>query len=284
VAGSAQASVLASVYEAHCQELVEVSLVGPAAKTAELAAQAQINLDALRLIDAPDNDAIVATACAELRDGRADLLKKGTVPTDELMRSVLDRKWALRTDRILSHVAVFECPGQRRLMLLTDAGVNIAPDLARKIEIIKNSLEVAAVLGIDKPKVAILAATEKSQNTSDPAVRDANLIAGMNRAGRFGDSIISGPLSLDLAVSPESAQRKGKADPVAGRADILIAHDINVGNALFKALQTWVGATIASVVVGAKVPLIVPSRADTADSKLASIALAVLLLNRGQRS
>jgi len=284
VAGSTESAVLDAAWQALQQGLVDVTLVGPAGATAELAEEQGINLDQMRLINTSENAEIIAAAFGQVRDGQADLVMKGAVPTDELMRiGALDRRFGLRTDRILSHVAVFEAPRQNRLMILTDAGMNISPGIERKIGIIRNAVRVAEGLGMQMPKVAMLAAAEKSENTTTPAVRDANLIVGMNRAGNIANCIISGPLSLDLAVSPQAAQQKGKSDPVMGMADILVAHDINVGNALFKALQTWVGATIASVVMGTRVPVVVPSRADSRISKLASIALAVMLWYRGNQ-
>jgi phosphate butyryltransferase len=235
-------------------------------------------------IDCPDDSEAVAKAVDLYRQGDVQLIMKGLVSTSTLLKAVLAKDAGLvAPGGILSLVSVFDAPqhpetsGEPRLMLLTDAGVNIRPNLQRKVDILKNAIAVARALKIERPRAAILAATEKVNFPAMPATLDADLLAKMGAEGVFGDARVAGPLALDLAVSPVSARLKRIDNPVAGHADILLTPDIESGNILHKSISTLLNVPIASVVVGSKVPVVVPSRGDTEGSKFASIALAVYL-------
>lgn len=242
------------------------------------------NFADFEFVDCPDDNEAVAKAVDFYREGRVQLIMKGLVSTATLLKAVLAKDAGLVTPGgILSLVSAFDAPNQQersgepRLMLLTDAGVNIRPNLQRKMDILKNALDVARALGIKRPRVAVLAATEKVNFPAMPATLDADLLSKMAADGTFGDALVAGPLALDLAVSPVSAKLKGIDNPVAGHADILLAPDIESGNILHKALSTLLNIPLASVVVGSKVPVVVPSRGDSERSKFVSIALAVYL-------
>lgn len=251
------------------------------------------NFADFEFIDCPDDNEAVARAVDLYRQGQVQLIMKGLVSTATLLKAVLAKDAGLvAPGGILSLVTAFDAPqhpetsGEPRLMLLTDAGVNIRPNLQRKMDILKNALEVARALGIVRPRVAVLAATEKVNFPAMPATLDADLLAKMADDGVFGDALVAGPLALDLAVSPVSARLKRIDNPVAGHADILLTPDIESGNILHKALSTLLHIPLASVVVGSKVPVVVPSRGDSEQSKFASIALAVFLAqhNEGLRN
>jgi len=242
------------------------------------------NFADFEFIDCPDDNEAVAKAVDLYRQGSVQLIMKGLVSTSTLLKAVLAKDAGLVTPGgILSLVSAFDAPqhpetsGEPRLMLLTDAGVNIRPNLQRKMDILKNAIAVARALGIERPRAAVLAATEKVNFPAMPATLDADLLAKMADDGVFGDALVAGPLALDLAVSPVSAKLKRIDNPVAGHADILLTPDIESGNILHKALSTLLNIPLASVVVGSKVPVVVPSRGDSEQSKFVSIALAVFL-------
>jgi phosphate butyryltransferase len=199
------------------------------------------------------------------------------VPTATLLRAVLDRELGAAPKGILSHVTLFEEPGSGRLMLLTDPAVNIRPNLQRKVEIVRNAVAVARRLGMARPRVAMLAATEKVNFPAMPATLDADLLAKMGAQGEFGDARVAGPMALDVALSAQAAAFKGVDNDVAGHADILVAPDIESGNVLYKSLSTLLGLDMAGVVVGSRVPVVVPSRGDSPRTKLLSLALAAFL-------
>ncbi len=218
-------------------------------------------------------------AVSILSKGKADVLMKGNISTSSLLKSVLDKDSGLRTDKLLSHVAVFEIPTFKRLIILTDGGMNIAPTLKEKVEIINNALEVARVLEIETPKVAILAAVETvSENM--PATMEAAILTQMNKRGQIKDCLIDGPLALDGAISREAALHKGITSMVAGEADILLVPDIEAGNILGKSFSYLAQSVMAGIVLGATKPIILPSRSDPVSGKLASIALALLLSSK----
>jgi phosphate butyryltransferase len=216
-----------------------------------------------------------AEAVAAVRRGEAQLLMKGLLQTATMMKAVLNREEGLRTGRALSHACAFEIPGWHKLIFITDAALNVAPDLARKADIIRNQVLMAQALGIRRPKVACLAAVE-TVNPDMPATVDARALQEMAERGELGDCDVQGPLALDLAVSKESGQTKGVTGPVIGDADILLVPDIEAGNMLYKGLVYFAKARPAGLIMGAKCPVVLLSRADSADSKLLAIALAVL--------
>jgi len=223
-----------------------------------------------------DDDAeAAAEAVAAVRSGEAQLLMKGLLQTPTIMKAVLNRDTGLRTGRALSHACAFEIPGWHKLVFITDIALNVAPDVTRKADIIRNQVAMAHALGIKRPKVAALAAIE-NVNPDMPATLDARALQEMAERGELGDCDVQGPLALDLAVSAESGKIKKVTGPVVGDADILLVPDIEAGNILFKGLVYFAKARPAGIIMGAKCPIVLLSRADSADSKLMSIALAVL--------
>lgn len=281
IARSAEAHVLRAGVDAFARGLAEPVLIGDQAETARVARENGLDIAPFRGIDVPDDRAAVDEAVRLFRAGEVRFIMKGLVPTALLLKAVLNRETGVpRSSRLLSLVTVFESPVDGRLMLATDAGVNISPTLQRKAEILRNALDAARALGMVRPRVAVLAATEKVNYPAMPATLDADILTRMGRRGEFGEADVQGPLSLDLAVSPEVAASKRVGGPVAGRADILLTPDIESGNILYKSLSTLCGCTMASVVVGSRVPVVVPSRGDSEASKFHSMALAALLAQR----
>ncbi|OGS27591.1 MAG: hypothetical protein A2297_03515 [Elusimicrobia bacterium RIFOXYB2_FULL_48_7] len=252
-------------------------LIGPETDIRKIAADDGVGLGPFEVINEPDPLAAIEKSIKLLVDKKCDILMKGKVTTGDLMKKVLDKQYGFRTERAMSHIGVFTSPGENRIMLLTDAGINIAPGLSRKRDIILNAVDVAQCLGIERPKVAVLSFIETNDSTAQSVV-DAIMLVNMNQNGEIPGCVVEGPYALDNAISPESARIKKLKGEVAGRADILVAHDINVGNALYKALGIWSKAVLAAVVAGSKIPIVVPSRADSKETKLHSIALASLLV------
>lgn len=289
IAPCAERFVLGAALHAAQSGLVEPLFIGDRARAAEIAhTLGCAGFADFEFIDCADDAQAAGLAVECFRAGRAQLIMKGLVPTATLLKAVLTREAGLMPPGgILSLVTAFDAPrpprldgepeAQPRLMLLTDAGVNIRPNLQRKADIIKNALAAARALGIERPRVAVLAATEKVNFPAMPATLDADLLAKMAADGVFGDARVAGPLALDLAVSPPTARLKGVDNPVAGRADILVAPDIESGNILYKAVNSFLGAAMASVAVGCKAPVVLPSRGDSERSKFVSIAFAALL-------
>lgn len=268
-------TVLEGARAAMDRGLVLPILIGDVPKIQRLAMASGISLDGMELSHEPDTLQACQSAVALCRSGKAGAMMKGAVPTAVVLQQVLERTNGLGRLKTLSHVAVFQPRGSRRLMLLTDAGVNIVPDVDCKLAIARNSIGLAHVLGIRKPRVALLAASEKVTDKM-PSTVDAELVARALRQ-EFGEMIeVGGPYALDVAVSPVAASHKGIRDGVAGQADILIAPNIEAGNALYKSLTFFGRLELASLVLGAVVPLVVPSRSDSSLSKLYSIALALL--------
>lgn len=276
---------VAAADDSHCLRAVVAAaqagvatpiLVGDGDRVRRVAAEEALEIRDFELLETRDDADSAAVAVRLVHDGAADILMKGSLATRTLMQAVLAREFGLRSRGVLSNVAAFEAPGDRRLVLLTDCAVNIKPNFHRKMEILLNAVAAARRLGVVRPKVAVLAAVEKVTLPAMPATLDAEMLRRLGEAGRFGDCIVAGPMSLDAALDPERCAHKG-GNAVAGRADILIAPNIDTANNLYKAITCIAGKEIASVVVGAREPLVVTSRVDTARSKLYSIALAVRL-------
>ncbi|KMP30359.1 phosphate butyryltransferase [Bacillus wiedmannii] len=226
---------------------------------------------------------VIATAssaeAAELsvkavRNGEADVLMKGNIPTVNILKAVLNKEWGLRKGSALSHVAAFEVPNYDRLIFVTDAAMNIAPDVTQKAAIIQNTVEVAQAIGIDLPKVAPIAAVEVV-NPAMQATIDAAMLTQMNRRGQIKNCVVDGPLALDNAVSQIAAEHKGIVSDVAGKADILLVPTIEAGNVLYKSLVYFADAKVGAMIAGAKAPIVLTSRADSAETKVYSLALAV---------
>ncbi|PFR49313.1 phosphate butyryltransferase [Bacillus cereus] len=209
-----------------------------------------------------------------VRNGEADVLMKGNIPTANILKAVLNKEWGLRKGSVLSHVAAFEVPNYDRLIFVTDAAMNIAPDVTQKAAIIQNTVEVARAIGMDLPKVAPIAAVEVV-NPAMQATIDAAMLTQMNRRGQIKNCVVDGPLALDNAVSQIAAEHKGIVSDVAGKADILLVPTIEAGNVLYKSLVYFADAKVGAMIAGAKAPIVLTSRADSAETKVYSLALAV---------
>jgi phosphotransacetylase len=256
--------------------LITPILVGPEARMRAAAEAAGVDISAFRLETTAHSHASAARAVALVRAGEAQLLMKGSLHTDELMHAVVAADTGLRTGRRISHVYVMDVPRYPRPLLITDAAVNIAPSLEDKRDIVQNAIDVAHVLGLARPRVAILSAVEVV-NSKLQSTLDAAALCKMADRGQITGGLLDGPLAFDNAVSPEAAEDKGIVSEVAGRADILIAPDLVAGNILAKQLTFLAGADAAGVVVGARVPIILTSRADAEGARIASCAAAVLI-------
>ncbi len=280
VAAANDKNALESMHDAYTNNIVEGTLVGPKDQINALAKEVSVNIDNFEIIDIKDPIACTQQALELIRDNKAEVLMKGLVQTGDLIHLVLDRKYGLRTDRILSHVGILNSPNSEKVILLTDAGINISPNMARKKDIVLNAVDVAKKIGISLPKVAMLAFVEQVRHSSVHSTSDALMLTELNKAGAISGCVIEGPYAVDNAVSPESVSIKGIKGKVAGKADILVAHDINMANAIYKTLQVWVNIVAAGVVVGCRVPIIVTSRADNKATKLYSLALGSYLMQK----
>ena len=280
VAVAEDEDVLLALAEAYRHGLAQAVLVGDRDKIKAAAGRAGIELSGFDIVHEPDAKAAARQAVALVSSGQAQLVMKGLISTADILRAVLDKEIGLRTGRVLSHVAVMEIDGYDRLMLLTDAAMNIAPDVNQKAQIVQNAVIVAKALGIKQPKVAPLAAVEVV-NPDMPATLDAAILAKMADRDQLKGCLIDGPLALDNAVSLEAARHKGIASPVAGMADILLAPNIETGNALYKSVVYFAKAQIGGIIAGAKAPVILTSRADSPQAKLNSIALGVIVSQLG---
>jgi phosphotransacetylase len=277
VANPCDALSVGAVVEVAELGLITPILVGPAAKISAAASEAGVDIARYRLVDAPDSQEAALRAVALIRSGDAGVLMKGSLHTDELLHAVMLADTGLRTKRRLSHVYVMDVPSYPRLLLITDAVVNIAPTLDDKRDIVQNAIDLAHVMGIEKPRVAILAAIE-TINSAMRSTLDAAALCKMADRGQITGALVDGPLAFDNAVSPQAAQQKGIVSDVAGQADILVVPDLEAGNMLAKELSFLAGADAAGVVLGARVPIVLTSRADSARTHVASCALAVLIV------
>ncbi len=237
-----------------------------------------ISLEGFEFHDVPEQDEAARVATRMVRDGYASILMKGSLPTKTMLRAVLDHSTGLRSGRMLSHIALFDAPPLGKPVIVTDASVNIRPNLSQKIEIVKNAAEVMRRLGVKRPNVALIAAIEYVDLPAMPATLDAKLIERMAEAGELGDVAVQGPLALDDAVSIDVVRAKELTGPVAGKADILVVPEIETGNVLYKALTCFAGIEPAGMICGVRAPLAFAARGDTARVKLLSIALAAATL------
>jgi phosphate acetyltransferase len=267
---------LVGAIEAAEHNLIEPVLVGPEAKIRATAKEASVDISPFRLIPADHSHHAAVLAVQLVRSGEVANLMKGSLHTDELLRAVLDRQEGLRTERRLSHCFCLAVPTYERAIILTDAAININPDLMTKRDICQNAIDLARALGYEAPKVAILAAVE-TVNPDMPSTLDAAALCKMADRGQIKGGLLDGPLAFDNAVDEEAARTKGIVSPVAGRADILVAPDLEAGNMLAKQLTFMADAEAAGIIVGARVPIILTSRADSARTRLASCALSVLM-------
>ena len=254
------------------------TLVGPEARIRALAEQLTLDLAGCRLLDVPHSHAAAGAAVALAREGEVAALMKGSLHTDELMAEVVDKATGLRTARRISHVFLMDVPTYPRPLLITDAAVNVQPALEDKVDIVQNAIDLARVLRIAEPKVAILAAVE-TVTPKMPAVLDAAALCKMAERGQITGGILDGPLAFDNAVSAVAAATKGIRSAVAGQADILLVPDIESGNMLAKQLEYLAGALAAGIVLGARVPIVLTSRADPAEARVASAAIAAAMVH-----
>ncbi len=256
--------------------LIRPILVGPRIRIERIAAENGLRIAGLELIDTPHSHASAEQAALLVREGRARMLMKGSLQTHELLAVVVARESGLRTDRRISHCFVMDVPAIDRVVIIADAAVNIFPTLDEKLDIVQNSIDLAHALGIPEPRVAILSATEKV-NSKIQSTLDAAALCKMADRGQITGGLLDGPLALDNAVDLDAAKIKKIDSPVAGRADILIAPDMEAGNMLAKSLSFMADADAAGIVLGARVPIILTSRADSLETRLASAAIAVLV-------
>lgn len=278
VAVAEKESILDALKEAMRLNVARPLLVGCRARIEAAAEAAGLVLDDIETIDVSDDLLAAAEAARAVHEGRADILMKGHIQTDDFLRAVLDKEHGLRTGAIMSHVFVLETTARAKLTFVTDGAMNIEPDLATKADIILNAVYLARCFGIACPKVGVLAAVEVV-NPAMPATVDAAALTVMQSRGQFPDCMIEGPLALDNAVCLEAARLKGLQGGIAGDCDILVAPDIEAGNILSKSFAFLAGGRSAGVLVGAAAPVVLTSRADTAEAKLYSIAVAVLMAN-----
>jgi phosphotransacetylase len=275
VAHPCEATALAAALEAGAKGLITPILVGPAAKIREVAQRSSLALGDTRIVDAPHSHGAAARAVALVREGEAELLMKGSLHTDELLSAVVARETGLRTGRRISHVFIMDIPTYHKVLVVTDAAISIAPTLEDKVDICQNAIDLAIALGVAAPKVAILAAVE-TVTSKMPATIDAAALCKMAERGQIKGGVLDGPLAFDNAISAEAARVKGITSPVAGDPDILLVPDLEAGNILAKQLSFLANADSAGLVLGARVPIILTSRADSVRSKIASCAVAVL--------
>jgi phosphate acetyltransferase len=271
---------LAGAVAAHQARIIQAILVGPAERIRALAQSAGLALDDISLVDAPHSHAATEQAVALVRTGQADALMKGSLHTDELMAAVVHEDAGLRTERRISHVFVMDVPTYPKLLLITDAAVNIVPDLEVKADIVRNAIDLACALGVATPKVAILSAVE-TITSKLPSTIDAAALCKMAERGQIVGALLDGPLALDNAISRHAAAIKNLSSVVAGDADVLLVPDLEAGNMLVKELVYLANAGTAGLVLGARVPIILTSRADNSGDRVASCALAVLYAHRG---
>jgi len=276
VAAAADDHALYAVKEAAKAGLIVPILTGDKKAIEEIARKLEFSLSGIEIIDEKDPVKSSAIAVSLVKKGEAQILMKGLVGTADLLRTVLHKENGISRGTVMSHVALVESPHYHKLLCITDSGMIVAPDLKEKTEIINNAVEIYKKLKLDKPKVAILAAVELVNEKMEATTHAAMLVV-MNIRGQIKDCIIDGPLAFDNIVSKEACTHKGIVSEVGGDADIILFPNIETGNSVYKSLTYLGGATIAAVVLGASVPIIVTSRADSDKSKFMSIALAAAM-------
>jgi phosphate acetyltransferase len=276
VAHPCDESSLSGAVDAAKLGLITPILVGPKAKIEAVAKQFNLDISRYELVDAPHSHAAAAKAVELVNAGKAEALMKGSLHTDELMAEVVKKDTGLRTARRISHCFVMDVPTHPDALIISDAAVNIAPTLEDKVDIVQNAIDLARALGRKEVRVAILSAME-TVNPKVPSTIEAAALCKMADRGQITGGILDGPLALDNAISPEAAEIKKIVSPVAGRANVLIVPDLEAGNMLAKSLSFLAGADSAGIVLGAKVPIILTSRADSVEARLASCAVAVFV-------
>jgi phosphate acetyltransferase len=277
------ASSLEGAMEAARMGLIVPILVGPRERILAVAAKSGIKLAETTMVDTPHSEASAAMAVQLVREGKAEALMKGSLHTDELMAAVVKRDTGLRTARRVSHCFVMDVPGHADALIITDAAVNIAPTLEDKVHILQNAIDLAHALEMDEVRVAILSAME-TVNPKVPSTIEAAALCKMVDRGQITGALVDGPLALDNAINLDAAKIKKIASPVAGRANVLMVPDLEAGNMLAKSLSFLAGADAAGIVLGARVPIILTSRADSVLTRLASCAVAVMVAKARRES
>lgn len=277
IAAAADSEAIEAASLMIAEGVAESVLVGEEEKIRKLARDAELDLTGMQIIDEPDDAAAALVAASLVREGKADILMKGLVNTSYFLKAVLDKERGIRGEGLLSHLAVFEVPGQPRLLFLTDGGMNTYPALDEKVKILKNALGALHKLGIECPKVAALSANEVVNPKVTSSV-DADALAKMNASGEITGCIVEGPVALDVAISAEAAKHKGIKSRIAGETDLFLVPNIDAGNIMSKTLNYIAGAKMAGIILGAKAPIILVSRSDHAESKLNSLALACAMI------
>jgi len=283
VAHPCEESALTGALEAGAKGLIVPILVGPAAKIREVAIKAGLDLGKTRIVDVPHSHAAAAKAVELVRKGEAELLMKGSLHSDELLGAVVAKETGLRTGRRISHVFLMDVPTYHKVLIVTDAAINIAPTLEDKVDICRNAIDLAISLGVKKPKVAILGAVE-TVTSKMPSTIDAAALCKMADRGQITGGILDGPLAFDNAISRDAARVKGIHSEVAGDPDILLVPDLEAGNMLAKQLSFLANADSAGLVLGARVPIILTSRADSVRARIASCAVAMLAAHAGRQT
>jgi phosphate butyryltransferase len=273
-----EVETLQAVRDAVSADMVDAVLVGPETEVRRCAEEVDFDLNGIRVIDAPDDISAARAGVELVRSGEAQILLKGFVVSSTYLKAILDRDHGIRGDGLLSHVTVFDIPGYDKLLTITDAAINIAPDFDQKVEILKNAIIVAKAMGIKHPKTTYVCAKEVPYERM-PRTMEALRLQELADEGEFGDILFDAPLAMDLAISPEACRIKKIESPVAGDADLLLLPDIESGNILYKTLIFLAGAELAAVVMGATNPVILTSRADSAESKLCSLVLSGVVAN-----
>jgi phosphate acetyltransferase len=268
-------SSLRGALEAAATGLIVPILVGPEAKIRAVASELDLDLTGLEIVDAPHSHGAAARAVAMIREGRGELLMKGSLHTDELMREVTASATGLRTERRISHVFIMDVPDHPETLFITDAAINIFPDLDAKRDIVQNAIDLWRAVGLGEPRVAILSAVE-TVTTKIPSTIEAAALCKMAERGQITGGLLDGPLAFDNAIDPEAARIKGITSAVAGHAQILVVPDLEAGNMLAKNLSFLTHADAAGIVLGARVPVVLTSRADSVRTRLASCAVASL--------
>ena len=283
VAHPCDESSLEGAVEAAEMGILQPILVGPRVRIEAVAAQFQLDLSGYEIVDAPHSHASAEMAVELAREGKAEMLMKGSLHTDELMGAVVKSATGLRTERRISHAFIMDVPSLDRAIIVTDAAINIFPTLEDKMHITQNAIDLSTALGFPQPKVAILSAME-TVNPHVPSTVEAAALCKMADRNQITGGILDGPLALDNAINLTAAQIKKIDSPVAGKADILVVPDLEAGNMLAKSLSFLAGADAAGIVLGARVPIILTSRADSVTTRLASCAVAALVAQARRES
>ncbi len=268
-------NALEAAYTAHHKGVIELICTGEKEEILKIAQSVNLDFSGIEIIDEKDKSKAVELAVKLINDGKANILMKGNVSTSVLLKGALNKEWGLRSGQLLSHFSIFEIEAYHKLLAITDVAMNIAPDLSEKVGIIDNAVNYLARIGIKNPKVAIVSAVE-SVKEAMPSTIDAAILSKMAERGQIKNCVIDGPLAMDNAISKESAEHKGIDSEVAGDADLLIMPNIEAGNILYKTLGFFTKSKLAAVILGAKAPIVLTSRADSEEAKLNSIYLAAL--------